>query len=104
MARYKLVCRSCNFQCISSIGREWGANYLSLSMLCRQCKLVAEYKFTDPIDLNRLNYSRLTCITCHSSEYLVEWDALSCPKCNKLIRAIGCNLNSVKPNRYNFGR
>ena len=101
-ARYKFVCRSCKFRHILSIGRERGANYLSLSMLCRQCKDVAEYKLTDPIDLHRLNYAWLTCVTCHSSDYLVEWDAMSCPKCDRLIRVIGWDLNSEKPNRYSL--
>lgn len=73
-----------------------------MPLVCRDCKDVAEYKFTDPIGLNEPYPGGLTCKTCHSSDYLDEWDGMTCPKCDKAMRALGRDLDAEKPDRYSF--
>lgn len=99
-ARYKFVCTACKFDCICSIGRERTGNCLSVPMICRQCKDVAEYKVTDPLNLFSSYLGNLSCRVCHSGDYLAQWDGITCPQCQKPMRAIGTNIDGIKPDRY----
>lgn len=99
-ARYKFVYPACKFDCICSIGRERTSNCLSVPMVCRQCKDVAEYKITDTLSLSSSYLGNLSCRVCHSGDYLEEWDGITCPQCQKSMRAIGTNVDAIKPDRY----
>ncbi|MDH6504955.1 RNA polymerase subunit RPABC4/transcription elongation factor Spt4 [Polynucleobacter sphagniphilus] len=104
-SRYRFVCPSCKFDCICSIGRERTGSYLSVPMICRQCKDVAEYKVTDPLSLSSSYLGDLSCRVCHSSEYLDEWDGITCPQCQKPMRAIGADVDAKKSDEdFGFGR
>jgi hypothetical protein len=96
-AKYKFVCPACKFACICSIGRERTSNYLSVPMICGKCKDIAEYKVTDPLSLSSSYLGNLTCRVCHSNDYLEEWDGITCPQCQKSMRAIGNNIDPRKP-------
>ena len=104
-ARYKFLCPACKFDCVCSIGREKTTSYLSVPMICRQCKEVAEYKVTDPLSLSSSYLGDLCCKICGSGEYLAEWDGITCPQCQKSMRAFGSDVDAEKPNRdFGFGR
>ena len=77
-----------------------GSGFLSMPMICRHCKDVAEYKCTDPIGSSRSHLGGLPCITCHSGDYLDEWDGMTCPKCDKSMRALGRDVDALRPDRY----
>jgi hypothetical protein len=104
-ARYKFICPACKFDCICSIGREKTGNYLSVSMLCRKCKDVAEHRVTDPLSLSASYLGDLCCRVCHSGEYLEEWDGIACPQCQKPMRAFGNDVDAQKPDKdFGYGR
>lgn len=99
-ARYKFNCRSCKFECIGAIGIERAANYSIVPMVCRQCNDVTEYKVGGPLDLTGFYRKSLSCRVCHTGDYLDEWDGITCPQCKKPMRALGQNIDGVKPDRY----
>ena len=104
-ARYKFICPACKFDCICSIGREKTGNYLSVSMLCRKCKDVAEYRVTDPLSLSASYLGDLCCRVCDSGEHLEEWDGITCPQCQKPMRAFGNDVDAIKADKdFGFGR
>lgn len=103
--RYRFVCPACKFDCICSIGREKTRNYLSVPMLCRKCKEVAEYRVTDPLSLSGSYLGDLCCRVCDSGDYLEEWDGISCPQCQKPMRAFGNDVDAQKPDKdFGYGR
>lgn len=94
MARYKFTCRSCRFEWISSIGREVGPHSSKVVMACRSCSTIDVYTVAHPGSINT-EISRVTvCFSCHSNDYLSEWDGLTCPSCNSHMRAIGSSIET----------
>lgn len=97
---YKFICRSCKFECISSIGGERGPHYSTVVMLCRACKDIDTYKLPTKVGINDLFDKDPVCKHCHSAENLIEWDGLSCPQCQGPMRALGSNIRAYKPPKY----
>ena len=104
-ARYRFVCSACKFDCICSISREKTGHYLSVPMVCRRCKDVAEHRVTDPLSLSASYLGDLCCKVCHSGEFLDEWDGITCPNCQKPMRALGSEVRTQKSDKdFGFGR
>lgn len=96
MVRYKFVCRSCKFECISAIGKEVGLRSSKVVMLCTTCSTIATYLVAHSGNMNsELSWS-VACINCQSSSYLIEWDGLTCPHCKMTMRALGGDVDADK--------
>ena len=100
MARYKFVCRSCRFECISGIGREVGLHSSKVAMVCESCSTIDSYTVAHPGSLNTEITTPPICKTCHSRNHLSEWDGLTCPHCKMNMRALGSDLDAEKPFKY----
>ena len=100
MARYKFVCRSCNFQCTSSIGREVGTHSSRVAMVCKSCSMIDTYTVAHPGRIHTEISMPPVCKSCHSSDYLSEWDGLTCPHCNMSMRALGGDIDAERPFKY----
>ena len=100
MARYKFVCRSCKFECISGIGKEVGLHSSRLVMACKACKVIDTYTVAHPGSINFDISMSPTCTSCHSSNHLLEWDGLTCPHCDMAMRALGGNVDAERPFKY----
>ena len=94
MARYKFICRSCCFECVGSIGREVGHHSSKVTMVCKSCSTIGAYTVAHPVSLNTQISQSPACFTCHSSSQLSEWDGLTCPRCNKTMRALGGDMDA----------
>ena len=94
MAGYKFICRSCSFECVGSIGREVGYHSSKVTMICKSCSTIGAYTVDHQGGIDT-NISKLpACFTCHSSSQLSEWNGLTCPRCNKTMRALGGDIDS----------
>lgn len=100
MARYKFVCRSCKFECISSIGREVGPHSSKVTMVCKACAAMDTYTLAHPGSINMEITMPPVCTSCHSRDHLVEWNGLTCPHCNMNMRALGGDVDAEKPFKY----
>ena len=100
MARYKFVCRSCKFECISGIGREAGPHSFKVAMVCKSCSIIDTYTVANPGSINTEISMPPACTSCHTSSHLSEWDGLTCPHCNMTMRALGGNVDAERPFRY----
>ncbi len=100
MARYKFVCQSCKFECISSIGREVGPHSSRTAMVCKSCLTIDAYTVAHPGSINTEISMLPVCTSCHSSGHLSEWDGLTCPHCKMNMRALGGDIDAEKPFKY----
>ena len=100
MARYKFVCRSCKFECISGIGKEVGLQSSKIVMVCKACSTIGSYTVAHSSSANVDIDFIPSCINCHSSNHLVQWDGLTCPHCNKNMRALGGDVDAERPFKY----
>ena len=100
MARYKFVCRSCKFECISIIGREVGPHSSRVAMACNSCSTIDTYTVAHPSSINAEIGIPPVCTSCHSSDYLSEWDGLTCPHCKMNMRALGGDVDAERPFKY----
>ena len=67
MARYKFVCRSCKFECISSIGKEVGLHSSKVAMVCKSCSTIDSYTVAHPGNINTEISMPPVCTSCHRS-------------------------------------
>ena len=100
MARYKFVCRSCKFECISGIGKEVGQHSSKIVMVCKACSTIDTYTVAHPGSINTEISMLPACTSCHSSGHLSEWDGLTCPHCNMNMRALGGDVDAERPFKY----
>ena len=100
MARYKFVCRSFRYECVSGIGKEVGPYSSKVIMVCKSCATINSYSVAHPGKTNPENCCAPVCVTCHSSKHLSEWDGFTCPHCNMRMRALGGDVDAEKPFRY----
>ena len=100
MARYKFICRSCKFECISGIGREVGFHSSKVVMVCKSCSTIDVYTLAHTGNLNNEISGPPACTSCHSSANLSEWNGLTCPHCNMNMRALGGDVDAERPFRY----
>ena len=100
MARYKFVCRSCKFECISGIGKEVGLHSSKVAMVCKSCSTIDSYAVAHPGSINIEISMPPVCTSCHSSAHLSEWDGLTCPHCNMNMRALGGDVDAERPFKY----
>lgn len=100
MARYKFVCRSCKYECISGIGREVGLHSSKVVMVCKSCATIDVYTVAHPGSINTELNTAPVCTNCHSSSQLFEWDGLTCPHCNMRMRALGGDVDTKRPFKY----
>jgi len=98
--KYKFVCSSCNFECISSIGAEVGSNYLVVAMACSSCATIDSYTLAKPGSINSELNAKPICQTCHSGDCLSVWDGLTCPHCSNHMRALGSPVGTRRPFKY----
>lgn len=96
MARYKFICGSCKFECISGMGREVGLHSSRVVMACKSCATIDVYTVAHPGSINTEISMPPVCTSCHSSTYLSEWDGLTCPHCQMKMRAIGPDVDAEK--------
>lgn len=96
MARYKFICRSCNFECVSGIGREVGMHSSKVTMVCKSCSTIATYTVAHPGSINSELSTSPVCINCHSDDSLAIWDGLTCPHCQMNMRAIGGDVDAER--------
>jgi Zn finger protein HypA/HybF involved in hydrogenase expression len=82
---YQFRCMSCKYETQSSMGQDRGMDHSFAPYLCRTCQTVenlidgdAEYR-CGPISVPVTP----KCKTCESTNSLVRWDLLTCPKCEK---------------------
>lgn len=100
MPRYKFACRSCKFECVSSMGKEVGPYSSKVAMVCKSCSTIDEYIVALPGGINS-EFSKIpVCKHCSSSAHLIEWDGLTCPHCNKSLRALGADIDGEKPYKH----
>jgi hypothetical protein len=100
MSRYRFVCRSCKYECISEIGKVVEMHSYKVPMTCKACSTVGTYTIPKSGSPSSEMSKRPTCVSCHSSEHLSEWDCLTCPHCNSAMRALGSDVDAEKPYRY----
>ena len=100
MARYKFVCCTCKFECISGIGKEVGFHFSRVTMVCKSCLGIDGYKVGHPVSINSEITAPPVCSNCHLSNYLYEWDGRTCPHCHGKMRAIGGDIDADKSIRY----
>ena len=100
MPRYKFACRSCKFECVSSIGKELGTYSSKVAMVCKNCSTIDEYTVALPGSINTEISKVPVCKHCSSSAHLTEWDGLTCPHCNRSMRALGADIDAEKPFKY----
>jgi hypothetical protein len=93
MARYKFACRSCEFECITGIGKEVGLNSSKVVMVCNSCSTIEIYIVVHPGSINTDIARVPICKSCHTSAHLLEWDGLTCPHCKMHIRAVGTDID-----------
>ena len=67
MARYKFVCGSCSFECISGIGREVGLQSSKVVMACKSCATIDVYTVAHPGSINTEISISPACTGCLSS-------------------------------------
>ena len=96
MARYKFVCSSCRFECISGIGKEVGLHSSKVVMVCKSCATIDAYAVAHPGSINTEISISPACTSCLSSQHLAEWDGLTCPHCQMKMRAIGGDVDAEK--------
>ncbi len=96
MARYKFTCRSCSFEYVGSIGREVGYYSSKVTMVCKACSTIDAYTAAHPGSLNTQISQSPACFSCCSRDHLSEWDNLTCPRCNKTMRALGGDMDAEK--------
>jgi hypothetical protein len=99
-SQYKFVCGSCKLECISCIGTEVGPNYLVVPMACSSCATIESYTLAKPGSIDPELSDKPVCKTCHSLDYLVPWDGLTCPSCNSHMRAIRNPIGTKRPFRH----
>jgi len=100
MARYKFICRSCSFECISGIGKEVGLHSSKVVMVCKACSLIDTYTVAHPNCINTEMTMSPICTGCHSNKHLSEWNGLTCPHCSMNMRALGGDVDAEKPFKY----
>ena len=100
MTRYKFKCRSCKFECISSIGREIGLHSSKVVMVCKFCSIINTYTLAQQGGINTEISKLQVCLSCHSSGYLSQWDGLTCPHCKLHMRAIGNPIGTKRFCKY----
>jgi hypothetical protein len=100
MPRYKFVCRSCKFECISGIGREVGLHASKMAMVCEACLMIDTYSVAHSEYINAEIKMPPVCTSCHSSRHLSEWDGLTCPHCKMNMRAFGGDVDAERPFKY----
>jgi hypothetical protein len=93
MARYKFVCQSCKFVCISAIGKEVGPHSSKVAMVCTACSTIDTYMVAHKGSINTEICNPPICKSCLSSNNLHEWDRLTCPHCHMKMRALGSDLD-----------
>jgi Zn finger protein HypA/HybF involved in hydrogenase expression len=71
-----------------------------MPMVCKHCKRIDLYTKVHPGGNQHSISNPPVCAGCHSSEYLHEWDGLTCPKCNKYMRALGGDVDAEKLFKY----
>lgn len=98
-AIYRFMCRSCKHECVSSIGSEASTHFSTVAMACSACADISTYKIPNRIGIDDSFDHRLICKNCHSGEHLKEWDGISCPHCQKPMRAVGSDIKTLKPRR-----
>ena len=96
MARYKFVCSSCRFECISGIGREVGLQSSRVVMVCKSCVAIDTYTVARPGSINTELSTSPACTSCLSNKDLAEWDGLTCPHCQMKMRALGGDVDIAK--------
>jgi len=99
-ARYKFVCISCKYQCICGIGTEAGPQSSEVAMVCSSCAEVDVYTIPNLGNINTELSRMPACQHCGSVDYLKLWDGLTCPHCNKHMRAIGSPVGTKRPFKY----
>jgi len=97
---YKFICIACRYECLGSIGREVFPQYSNVVMVCRACADISTYKKPNRVGIDDYYDHDLVCKNCHTSKDLQEWDGISCPHCQKPMRATGANIRAHKPQRY----
>jgi len=97
MVRYKFVCSSCKFVCISGIGRKVGLQSSQVVMACKSCSVIDTYTVANPGSINSEISIRPVCTGCHLRDYLSEWDGLTCPHCQMKMRALGGDVDAERP-------
>ena len=100
VAKYKFVCRTCKFECISAIGSDVGPYYSTVVMACGSCADIGSFVLANPNSINTELSRTPVCKGCHSSKHLVVWDGLTCPHCKMSMRAIGPDVEAERPYRY----
>jgi hypothetical protein len=88
-AKYKFACKSCGYECISSIGTEIGPHSSEVAMVCSSCTAIDSYTFTSPGNGSKELSSSPVCKDCGSGDHLGPWDGLTCPHCKNHMRASG---------------
>ena len=97
--KYKFLCKSCKYECISSIGAEFGPHSSELPMSCSSCALIDTYTIPNPGAINTELPLRPVCRACGSADYLDPWDGLTCPHCKNHMRASGGHIGSQRRSR-----
>jgi len=96
-AKYKFACKSCRYECISSIGTEIGAHSSEVSMVCSSCAAIDSYTLPNTRNSKTELSSSPVCKYCGSGDHLDPWDGITCPGCNSHMRAIGSPIGTRRP-------
>ncbi|QWE06624.1 hypothetical protein [Polynucleobacter sp. JS-JIR-5-A7] len=92
--KYKFLCKSCKYECISGIGTELGPRSSEVAMTCSSCALIDTYTVPNSESISAELPFKPLCRACGSGDYLEPWDGITCPYCKNHMRATGNHIGA----------
>jgi hypothetical protein len=89
---YKFFCTGCSYRCKSAVGLRKGHYYSEAPMVCKDCFALDMYRIPTERTQGMDGFYDSACTSCGSSDGLVLWDGITCPKCIQPMRSIGNSI------------
>ena len=94
--KYKFLCKSCKYECISGIGTKLGPRSSEVAMTCSSCALIDTYTVPNSKTIGAKFPLKPLCRACGYGDYLDPWDGLTYPHCKHHMRASGSPIGTKR--------